>query len=178
MDTSISLGLGAIFLSDHPALWIGFIMLMVTPCTDWYLAFTGIAKGNVSLSTSILPINLILQVVLLPIYLLLFAGSIETIPLPTLIESILIVLIFPFVLAHLTISIEKKRTSFKQYRHTLFSNAQIFFLSFAIMAMFASQGSYLLDHLEVIYILIIPILIFFYQLCVRPFSGKTTEIFL
>ena len=72
-------GLGAIFLSDHPALWIGFIMLMVTPCTDWYLAFTGIAKGNVSLSTSILPINLILQVVLLPIYLLLFAGSIETI---------------------------------------------------------------------------------------------------
>ena len=36
MDTSISLGVGAIFLSDHPALWIGFIMLMVTPCTDWY----------------------------------------------------------------------------------------------------------------------------------------------
>jgi ACR3 family arsenite efflux pump ArsB len=29
------------------------------------------------------------------------------------------------------------------------------------MAMFASQGSYLLDNLEVIYILIIPILIFF-----------------
>src|SRR5699024_10661824 len=48
-------GLGAIFLSGYPALWIGFIMLMVTPCTDWYLAFTGIAKGNVSLSTSVLP---------------------------------------------------------------------------------------------------------------------------
>ena len=42
--------LGAVFLSDHPALWIGFIMQMVTPCTDWYLAFTGIAKGNVALS--------------------------------------------------------------------------------------------------------------------------------
>src|SRR5699024_3071772 len=54
-------GLGSIFLADYPALWIGFIMLMVTPCTDWYLAFTGIAKGNVSLSTSVLPINLILQ---------------------------------------------------------------------------------------------------------------------
>ena len=60
------------------------------------------------------------------IYLLLFAGSIETIPLPTLIESILIVLIFPFVLAHLTISIEKKRTSFKQYRHTLFQQCSDF----------------------------------------------------
>ena len=154
-------GLGAIFLSDHPALWIGFIMLMVTPCTDWYLAFTGIAKGNVSLSTSILPINLILQVVLLPIYLLLFAGSIETIPLPTLIESILIVLIFPFVLAHLTrFLLRRKEPVLSNIVIPFFSNAQIFFLSFAIMAMFASQGSYLLDHLEVIYILIIPILIF------------------
>ncbi|SGX56658.1 efflux pump [Staphylococcus argenteus] len=155
-------GLGAIFLSDHPALWIGFIMLMVIPCTDWYLAFTGIAKGNVSLSTSILPINLILQVVLLPIYLLLFAGSIETIPLPTLIESILIVLIFPFVLAHLTrFLLRRKEPVLSNIVIPFFSNAQIFFLSFAIMAMFASQGSYLLDHLEVIYILIIPILIFF-----------------
>lgn len=65
-------GLGALFLSDHPALWVGFIMLMVTPCTDWYLIFTEIAKGNVALSTSILPVNLILQVLLLPIYLFIF----------------------------------------------------------------------------------------------------------
>ena len=125
MDTSISLGVGGYFLIDHPALWIGFIMLMVTPCTDWYLAFTGIAKG-MCLSTSILPINLIPQVVLLPIYLLLFAGSIETIPLPTLIESILIVLIFPFVLAHLTRFLLRRRTSFKQYRHTLFQQCSDF----------------------------------------------------
>src|SRR5690625_5605399 len=74
-------------------------MLMVTPCTDWYLAFTGIAKGNVSLSTSVLPINLILQVILLPVYLLIFAGTIESIPISTLIESILIVLVIPFALA-------------------------------------------------------------------------------
>src|SRR5690625_2645426 len=95
-------GLGSVFLSDYPALWIGFIMLMVTPCTDWYLAFTNIAKGNVALSTSVLPINLILQVVLLPVYLLIFAGTIESIPMSTLIESIVIVLVIPFILAHLT----------------------------------------------------------------------------
>src|SRR5699024_5908473 len=95
-------GLGGIFLSDHPALWIGFIMLMVTPCTDWYLAFTGIAKGNVALSTAILPLNLILQVLLLPIYLLLFAGIMETVKMSILFESILLVLLLPFLLAILT----------------------------------------------------------------------------
>src|SRR5699024_5086740 len=154
-------GLGSVFLFDHPALWIGFIMLMVTPCTDWYLAFTGIAKGNVSLSTSVLPINLILQVVLLPIYLLLFAGTIETIPLSTLVESILIVLIIPFVLAHLTRFLLRKKSVLNKKIIPFFANAQIFFLSLAIMAMFASQGSYLLENLKVIYILIIPVLLFF-----------------
>jgi len=155
-------GLGAIFLSDYPALWIGFIMLMVTPCTDWYLAFTGIAKGNASLSTSVLPINLILQVVLLPVYLLLFAGTIEMIPISTLIKSILIVLVIPFTLAHLTRFLLRRRESVLNNKIILFlANAQIFFLSLAIMAMFASQGSYLLENLVVIYILIIPILVFF-----------------
>lgn len=60
--------LGRLFLSKNPELLIGYIMLMVTPCTDWYLIFTGIAKGNVALGSSILPLNLILQLLLLPIY--------------------------------------------------------------------------------------------------------------
>src|SRR5699024_12525363 len=100
---------GAIFLSGYPSLCISFIMLMVTPCTDWYLAFTGIAKGNVSLSTSVLPINLMLQVVFLPIYLLLFAVTIETIPISMLIESIWIVLFIPFTLSHLTRFLLRRR---------------------------------------------------------------------
>lgn len=52
--------LGSIFLNNDIAIWMGFVMLMVTPCTDWYLVFTSVAKGNVPLSTAILPTNLIL----------------------------------------------------------------------------------------------------------------------
>src|SRR5699024_11092031 len=107
----IAWGLGSIFLADYPALWIGFIMLMVTPCADWYLAFTGIAKGNVSLSTSVLPFNLILQVVFLLLYLFLFAGTNETIPISPLVESIMIVVVIPFVLSHLTPFLLRNRIS-------------------------------------------------------------------
>lgn len=157
----IAWGLGAIFLADHPALWIGFIMLMVTPCTDWYLMFTSIAKGNVPLSTSVLPINLILQVVLLPVYLFIFAGTIESIPLSTIGESIVLVLVIPFALAHLTRYALRKREAFLNKKLVpFFAKAQILFLSLAIMAMFASQGKYLIDNLEVISVLIIPVLLF------------------
>ncbi|TSB45984.1 arsenic resistance protein [Alkalicoccobacillus porphyridii] len=154
--------IGAIFLSDHPALWIGFILLMVTPCTDWYLVFTGMAKGNVPLATSILPVNLVLQVLLLPVYLLIFAGSMEMISLSTLAESLVIVFILPFGLAVLTRFILKKRKSFiKKKLLPFFSSAQIIFLSLAVIAMFASQGTYLLENMEVMYILLLPILLFF-----------------
>ncbi|QDI91962.1 arsenic resistance protein [Salicibibacter cibarius] len=155
-------GLGAVFLADHPALWIGFIMLMVTPCTDWYLFFTSIAKGNLSLSTSVLPINLILQVLLLPVYLFIFAGTIESVSLSTIIESVVLVLIIPFAFAHLTRYLLRNRETFLNDKLVpSFSSAQIIFLALAITAMFASQGSYLVNNLEVIYILIIPILLYF-----------------
>jgi ACR3 family arsenite efflux pump ArsB len=67
--------LGWLFLRHQPALWLGLIMLLVTPCTDWYLVFTNIAGGNVALATALLPWNLLLQLILLPVYLLLLAGT-------------------------------------------------------------------------------------------------------
>lgn len=155
-------GLGALFLSDHPALWVGFIMLMVTPCTDWYLIFTEMAKGNVALSTAILPVNLILQVLLLPIYLFLFAGVMKTVAVAILVESIVIVL--PFVLAHATKFIMYKMNQAETLENKLipfFSSAQIVFLSLAIVAMFASQGKYLLQNMNVVLLLLIPVLLFF-----------------
>lgn len=153
--------LSLLFLSDNPALYIGFIMLMVTPCTDWYLIFTGMAKGNVALSTAILPLNLILQVILLPIYLLIFGGTTGVLEFSFLLESILIALFLPLVLAFLTKVVLRKK---EQLRSKLISNLSvlpIILLSFAIVAMFASQGQLLLDNLELMWQITIPILLFF-----------------
>lgn len=157
-------GLGAIFLSEYPALWVGFIMLMVTPCTDWYLIFTGIAKGNVPLSTSILPVNLIIQVLLLPVYLLLFAGVIQTVQVPVLTKNIILVLVFPFLLANFIRFVLRKINKQNILEKTIlpfFSSSQIIFLSLAIAAMFASQGRYLFENANVVYVLLTPVLLFF-----------------
>lgn len=156
--------LGYLLLSDHPYLWIGFMMLMVTPCTDWYLIFTQIAKGNVVLSTAILPINLILQLILLPLYLFLFSGVSGSIDPSGLWESILIVLVIPFLLAQLTGSKMLNRNgkiSLKQRLMPFFTKAQLAFLCLAIAAMFATQGEYLLDNPEMLYLMLLPVLTFF-----------------
>lgn len=155
-------GLGAMFLSDHPALWLGFILLLITPCIDWYLIFTSIAKGNVSLSTSILPINLILQIVLLPVYFLLFAGTVEGIDLMSAVENVIFVLFVPLILANLTRYLFKNRKKFLENKLIpFFASSQIVFLCLAVVAMFASQGYYLLNNMGVILLILIPLLLFF-----------------
>lgn len=156
--------LGYLLLSDYPYLWIGFIMLMVTPCTDWYLIFTHIAKGNMALSTAILPINLALQLILLPLYLFLFSGISGAIDPAGLWESILIVLVIPFLLARVTGSKLLNRNRKVPLRERLipfFTKAQLAFLCLAIAAMFATQGEYLIENPEMLYLMLIPVLAFF-----------------
>ncbi|QED37187.1 arsenic resistance protein [Antarcticibacterium arcticum] len=156
--------LGLLLLKEHLSLWIGFVMLMVTPCTDWYLIFTGIAKGNTSLAAAVLPVNLILQLILLPVYLLLFFGRTGSVDPAILWESILLVLLVPFLLAQLIkfwSSKRRKKALMEKKILPFFETAQIIFLALAIVAMFASQGEYLTNNLSVLYILLVPILIFF-----------------
>lgn len=156
--------LGYVLLQHHQSLWIGFVMLMVTPCTDWYLIFTGTARGNVPLSASVLPLNLIVQVILLPVYLLMFFGQSGTVDPNQLFESIVLVLVVPFLLAQATKFISNKIDKTELVKHQLlpfFELTQVIFLGLAIMAMFASQGDYLINNLQVVYILFIPLLIFF-----------------
>lgn len=160
----LAVGLGALFLRDHPALWVGLIMLLVTPCTDWYLIFTDIADGDVPLATSILPYNLLLQLVLLPVYLYVFAGALVELPLGVLIESVGLVLVVPLAFGGLTrwgLIRTKGKTWFSDRFLPRLSPVQIVFLSLAIGAMFASQGEVIVANPELLALLAIPVIVFY-----------------
>jgi ACR3 family arsenite efflux pump ArsB len=144
-------------------LQIGFIMLMVTPCTDWYLIFTGLAGGNVALGSSILPLNLILQILLLPAYLLLFMGRAVSFDSIVILRSIFLVLILPLASANLTKHVFRK-VGLKYALEKIVTKSddvQFLLLCLAIVSMFASQGSLLFDHLKIFLTLLPPLVIFF-----------------
>ncbi|KIL51744.1 hypothetical protein KP77_12560 [Jeotgalibacillus alimentarius] len=147
-----------IFLPDQPALAIGLIMLLVTPCTDWYLIFTGVAKGNTALSAAILPLNLILQIVLLPVYLFIFFGSGETVEAAYLVEGIVWVLLVPLVFAMLTKKLLKDKPLGES---DLLQNLPTAFLVFAIIAMFAAQGNMLFANTGIFLQILWPLAVFF-----------------
>ena len=117
-------------------------MLIITPCTDWYLVFTKMVKGDLNLSLSILPINLILQIILLPVYLIIFFSNSNSMSYTNLAYSLIIVIVIPFLLAQITKLV--LNTQLNEKITDFFSNYQILFLALAVFAIFNSQGSYCL----------------------------------
>ena len=151
--------LGNLFLNGNIDIFIGFFMLILTPCTDWYLVFTKMAKGNLNLSLSILPINLILQIVLLPVYLIIFFSSNNTMNYADLGYSLLIVIVIPFVLAQITKLLLNQDLNEKV--SGFFSKYQIIFLALAVFAIFNSQGTLLFENLNSVLTIFIPLMAFF-----------------
>lgn len=88
------------WLPDDPALRTGVLLVLLVPCTDWCIAFTQMGRGDAARATAVTPLNLILQLALLPLYL----GVMSDAPLSQLLTPaaawpLLLVVLGPLVVA-------------------------------------------------------------------------------
>ncbi|MDR2602810.1 MAG: bile acid:sodium symporter [Spirochaetaceae bacterium] len=163
--------LGIIFFPSQTSLQIGFIMLMVTPCTDWYLIFTRLAKGNVTLGSSILPLNLILQIILMPVYLFIFMKESINFDAKIIMQTIIFTLILPLTAANIIKGINFHCITNFISKHS--GNFQFILLCVAVAAMFASQGEAITGNLIIFAKLFLPVMIFFTAVFLLSFfTGK------
>ena len=68
----LGFAISSLFLSGHPLIVLGLVIYFMAPCTDWFLGFTRLAGGNTALGAALLPINMVIQILLYPVYLSLF----------------------------------------------------------------------------------------------------------
>lgn len=57
------------WLPGDPALHLGVLLVLLVPCTDWFITFTQLGRGNTARAIAVTPLNLLVQLLLLPIYL-------------------------------------------------------------------------------------------------------------
>jgi ACR3 family arsenite transporter len=62
-------------LPDNPALVLGVYLVLLVPCTDWFVSFTLLGKGDARRAIASTPILLLTQMIALPLYLWLFLGG-------------------------------------------------------------------------------------------------------
>ncbi|MBB5492436.1 arsenic resistance protein [Nocardiopsis metallicus] len=156
--------LGAGLLGGSPDLRIGLLLLLVTPCTDWYLVFTGLARGHMGVAAAVLPVNLVLQLVLLPVYVLLLGGEAAMVDTGTLVEAVLLVLVVPLLIALLMRSVTRrwKGERWREERVMPVASASVLPLLYAaVFAMFAWQARAVTAHLGDLAVLLLPLGLFF-----------------
>ncbi|GAA1384993.1 bile acid:sodium symporter [Pseudonocardia kongjuensis] len=156
--------LGAGLLGDQPDLRIGLLLLLVTPCTDWYLIFTAMARGHTGIAAALLPVNLVLQLALLPVYVLLLGGQAAMVDAGTLAESVLLVLVVPLLLATgLRVLATRRRGAAWRDRTVVAPASRLVLpmLYLAVLAMFAWQARTVVAHAGDLLALLAPLAVFF-----------------
>jgi ACR3 family arsenite efflux pump ArsB len=112
----------------------------------------------------VLPVNLVLQLVLLPVYVLLLGGEAAGVDTGTLAEAVLLVLVVPLVAAAVL------RWASGRWRGTAWrervvvapaGRAVLPLLYLAVLAMFASQARTVAAHLGELAVLLVPLAVFF-----------------
>ena len=92
--------LATIFLSDS-LLALGFLLVMVVPCSSMAIGYPRLAKGDLELATVVVALSFVLAIVAVPLWMTLFASRYAiAVPMGDLINSIITVLVAPMVLGY------------------------------------------------------------------------------
>jgi ACR3 family arsenite efflux pump ArsB len=92
------------FLPQEPAVLVGALMVLLTPCIDYVITFTELAGGDAEQVTAATPALMLVQLALLPGYLWLFVGPrvAEFVEAGPFLEAFVVVIALPLTLAWAT----------------------------------------------------------------------------
>jgi ACR3 family arsenite efflux pump ArsB len=87
-----------------PAVRLGVLLVLLVPCTDWFITFTHLGGGDTRRAIAATPVNLLLQIALLPGYLWLFMGEsfAEILAAERIAAVFIVIIVLPLIAAYLT----------------------------------------------------------------------------
>ena len=91
-------------LPDDDAVKIGVLLVLLCPCVDYVVVFTGLAGGDAARLVAATPLLLLAQMALLPLYLRIFLGDdiTDVLDVRPFVEAFVIIIVVPLLLAWLT----------------------------------------------------------------------------
>lgn len=95
----IGYAIASLFLSGHPLLFAGLLIYFLAPCTDWFLSFTRMARGDTALGTALMPINMLTQLLLFPVWIWVAAKQTGMVDFAAIPDVMVVWFLVPFVTA-------------------------------------------------------------------------------
>lgn len=135
------------FLPDDQAVLVGVLLVLLTPCIDYVIIFTGMAGGAAAALVAAAPLLMLLQLMLLPAYLYLFVGSglADIVEPGPFIRAFIVLIAIPMALSALTQALSQ-RFAAAQVVESLMAALMVPLMMATLFSVIASQISDVTDH--------------------------------
>ncbi|SEK60260.1 arsenic resistance protein [Parapedobacter koreensis] len=152
----------SLFLSGQPLFFTGLLIYFMAPCTDWMLGFTKLANGNVTLGAILIPVNMVTQLFLYPVYLWLFAAKQVELPV-SLLDTVIHWFLMPFAGAVILRMILKILLPAKLFdRSVALAGASTpYVIALLVTLIFSANVGIILDHAGTFAIILLAVFLFF-----------------
>lgn len=143
------------FVAADDALLIGVLLVLLTPCVDYVIAFSGLAGGAAERLLVAAPLLMIAQIVLLPVYLLLFIGpsAVDMIDIAPFVKAFLVLIVLPLAAAVL-LQLLSQRFPFARRIEAALQALMVPFMMFTLTIVIASQISGVSEQIAALFVLI------------------------
>ncbi|MYN14498.1 arsenic resistance protein [Pusillimonas sp. TS35] len=160
---AIGYAIASVLLPAQPLFMVGLMIYFMAPCTDWFLGFTRLARGNVALGTALIPINMATQLLLYPFYLYFFTSSLVQVEAGIIGDTLLHWFLAPFavaVAAHYCLGQLLGTARLAQVLHRA-DQAIPWVIALLVTEIFAANIAVILDHRSVFAWVLLAVFIFF-----------------
>lgn len=155
--------IASVLLASQPLFMVGLMIYFMSPCTDWFLGFTRLARGNVALGTALIPINMAVQLLLYPVYLHLFTRSPVAVEAGIIGDTLLHWFLVPLVvavLAHYGLRRLLGKVRFSRLLHRV-DQATPWVIALLVLEIFAANIAVILEHRTIFGWVLLGVFLFF-----------------
>jgi len=158
-----SYSLGMVFFSSSPELLLGFLLIGIISSGGMTASWTGFANGNVKSAVVMMSINLMVSILIIPLYLNLFMGSFIKIDNGLMVSSLLKSVIIPLVIANVVrhLIIQVKSEEYIEQIKPLLSVVSSFALFTVVFIAIALKSHIILNNLEFTISIFLPLVLFY-----------------